>query len=182
MTTTVREAQTAPPAEPSPWLDIADELERIAADLRTLVGEPAPGLVAFDIQPHNADRGSGTVTVKNRPATIAAVDAVALALLGRPAKTEAVGSSAFHHRAGGSRGAIKVGVYTSVADPALVDPDEEIERLRAEVARLRAERTVDDESDSRSGWRDESTGLVSGGLVPNCPTCGGDHHAIEPCR
>src|SRR6185369_13755223 len=32
------------------------------------------------------------------------------------------------------------------------------------------------------GWNDESTGLVSGGLVPNCPTCGGDHQTVEPCR
>lgn len=32
------------------------------------------------------------------------------------------------------------------------------------------------------GWRDEATGLVSGGLVPSCPTCGGDHHTAEPCR
>lgn len=32
------------------------------------------------------------------------------------------------------------------------------------------------------GWLDDATGLVSGGLVPNCPTCGGQHHTIEPCR
>lgn len=31
-------------------------------------------------------------------------------------------------------------------------------------------------------WLNEEIGLVSGGLVPNCPTCGGDHHTVEPCR
>ena len=35
---------------------------------------------------------------------------------------------------------------------------------------------------AETGWRDEATGLVSGGLVPNCPTCDGDHHTVEPCR
>lgn len=38
------------------------------------------------------------------------------------------------------------------------------------------------ERDESGGWRDESTGLTSGGLVPNCPRCGGDHHTVEPCR
>jgi len=37
-------------------------------------------------------------------------------------------------------------------------------------------------SDIPTSWSDEATGLVSGGLVPNCPTCGGDHHTVEPCR
>lgn len=32
------------------------------------------------------------------------------------------------------------------------------------------------------GWSDAETGLTSGGLMPNCPTCGGDHHTVEPCR
>jgi hypothetical protein len=36
--------------------------------------------------------------------------------------------------------------------------------------------------EAEPGWQDEATGLVSGGLVPNCPTCGNDHHTVEPCR
>lgn len=38
------------------------------------------------------------------------------------------------------------------------------------------------DGDEADGWRDDATGLTSGGLVPNCPTCGGDHHTVEPCR
>jgi fumarate hydratase class II len=123
--------------DPSPWLDIAAELRRIADDVETLAGEPAPGLFSIDIQPHNAD-GCGVDTAKNRPVTQAAVDAVAQALIGKVGVTEHMVGSAFHHKAYGQRGAIKVGIYQSVAGPDAVDPEQEIERLRARVAELEA--------------------------------------------
>jgi hypothetical protein len=127
---------TEPTVQPDRWADIADELERIAKDVRGLVGQPAPGLVSLSIQPYNADR-LGKPTAKGRPATVAAVDAVATALLGKPGATYDV-SGGFHHGVHGESGPISVGVYTSVAAPDAVDPEEEIARLRAEVEQLRA--------------------------------------------
>lgn len=121
---------------PDPWDAIADELERIAKDVRALVGEPAPGCFDINIQPRNAD-GYGKNTVKNRPATAAATDAIAKALLGKPSTDVKMGDGSFHRNAAGRRGRIGVAVYTSIADPDAVDPDEEIARLRAEVEQLR---------------------------------------------
>jgi hypothetical protein len=135
---TVREPETTTPVEPSPWLDLAAELHRIADDLETLVGEPALQQVTLHIQPHNAD-GYQKKTAANRPATIAAVDAVAVALLGKPAETKRMSDGVFfHHGVGGTRGPVKVDIYTSVADPDAVDSEQEIARLRAENERLRA--------------------------------------------
>jgi hypothetical protein len=232
---TVRETQPAPPAEPSPWLDLAAEFRRVADDLETLVGEPAPGLVSIDIQPQSKLGRHRPPRVQDRAEIAAAVDRVAVALLGRAAATKRMGSTGntFHHTVDGERGTIGLNIYQAVADPNLVDPAEEIARLRAENERLRAEAAgqtaradadqlglnytrADDEADEpttggdqarevlavapvsparvplhygvvddkapETDWYDETTGLVSGGLVPNCPTCGDSHHTVEPCR
>jgi hypothetical protein len=121
----------------NPWRALAAELRSIANVFETLVDQPAPRRVALNIQPYNADEYRG-VTAKNRPATIAAVDAVAVALLGRPAETERMGDGYYHHTLSGTCGPLDVAVYQVVADPRVVDPEEEIERLRARVAELEA--------------------------------------------
>lgn len=118
------------------WADIAEELHRIADDLHNLIGQPVPGLFALNIQPHNADAYRAN-TVKGRPITVAAVDAVANVLLGKAAESYPCGGG-FHHGVDGKRGRVTVQIYTSVADPDAVDPEEEITRLRAEVAELRS--------------------------------------------
>jgi hypothetical protein len=121
----------------NPWRALAAELRSIANACDTLTDQPAPALVSLNIQPHSADDYRG-VTAKNRPATIAAVDAVAVALLGRPAETERMGDGSYHHTLRRTYGPIDVSVYQSIADPAAVDPVQEIERLRARVAELEA--------------------------------------------
>jgi len=126
------------PSEPSPWLDIADELEKIAEDARALAGEPAPACFSIIVQPKNPDPYPQH-TAKSRPKVIAAVDAIAHALLGKPSADRRMGDGSYHRDASGRRGAIDIATYTSVADPAAVDPEQEIARLRAENEQLRAE-------------------------------------------
>jgi hypothetical protein len=126
------------PSEPDAWADIAVELEKIAADCRDLIGQPAPGLFAIDLHP---SRITYPPAPKERAATVDAVDTVALVLLGKKAETKRMEGGAFHHTTRGRRGPIELSIYNAVADPALVDPAEEIARLRAEVAELKAKQT-----------------------------------------
>jgi hypothetical protein len=118
---------------------IAAELRRIADDVEGLVGEPAPRMFSLNIQPFNAD-GIGANTAKGRPATVAAVDAVGMALLGKAGRTHRLSGGSFHHSVHGDRGPINFSIYQSVADPEVVDRDEEIALLRARVAELEAGR------------------------------------------
>lgn len=131
--------QNLPAAEPvsEPWAEIAAELHRIADDLLTLIGEPAPCMVAVNIQPYTPDQ-IDRAQVKHRAATVSAVDAVTEALVGKAATTYPLSGGSFHHGVRGDRGRIELGIYQSVADPQAVDADEEIARLRARVAELEA--------------------------------------------
>lgn len=124
-----------PPGEPSPWLDIADELERIAADCRDLVGEPAPSLFYVSVQPGRPDD----------PERAKRIDAAARVLLNKRAETERNGLGSSHYSARGHRGPIGLSVHGNVADPE--DPGAELERLREENARLRAAAGLDHSRD-----------------------------------
>lgn len=105
--------------------DVAEELHRIADDLAALAADhPAPSFICLEFQP-------GKICA---PEAAAEVDAIATALLGRPAQTEQVVSGIYHHRVAGLRGPIQLSIYQRVASP----EDSELERLRAENARLRA--------------------------------------------
>lgn len=116
-------------SEPSPWLDIADELEKIAEDLRALAGEPGPAQFAIHIQPKSY----------NKPETPAAVDAITEALLARPGETTLLPGGIYHHRADGERGPVSLKVYGRVPQPEIAGAAEELAQLRAENERLRAE-------------------------------------------
>jgi hypothetical protein len=124
---------------PDPWAAIAAELRRIADDAEKLAGEPAPRMFSLNIQPFNAD-GIGASTAKGRPATVAAVDAVGMALVNKTGQTHRLSGGSFHHSVDGQRGPIIFSIYQSVADPEAVDKDEEIKRLRSRVAELEADR------------------------------------------
>lgn len=155
----------SPVSEPSVWADIAAELRRVADEIETLlVAEPAPSSFQLNIQPHNADR-IGKPTVKGRPATVAAVDAVSGALLGKDAETYSV-SGGFHHGRHGGRGPVSLAIYTSVVSPDAVDPDEEIAQLRAENERLRAALPGDPTGQSYSRADDGELPQPSAGRVP----------------
>lgn len=120
-----------------PWADIAAELHKLADDVLALVGEPAPACFDISIQPRNPDSYLRSL-VKNRPAIIATVDAIAMALLDKPSEDHRMSDGTFHRDAKGRRGRISVSILTSIADPNAVDPEQEIARLRAENAELRA--------------------------------------------
>jgi hypothetical protein len=131
--------QTVTPeaAKSDPWAEIADELERIARDCRDLVGEPAPCTFYLGVQPYTPTP-IARAAIESRPAAVAAVDAVSVALLGHPAKTERMSSGTFHHTTKGDRGPIHLDIYQQVADPDADERDAELARLRAEVEQLRA--------------------------------------------
>lgn len=152
------------PSEPSVWADIAAELRRLANDVDDLIGQPAPRQFAINIQPHCGP--SHPPVPKERAETVAAVDTVSLVLLGRPAETRPMSGGSFHHHAYGERGPIKLGVYQGVADPAAVDPDEEIARLRAENDKLRAELGGEDPTGLTYGRDPEADPQPAAGCVP----------------
>jgi hypothetical protein len=117
---------------PDAWTQFAAELRRIAADAEKLVGSPAPLYLNLSIHPFTP-RSTDRANPEARAETVAAVDEVAIALLGRPAATRKMGSGAFHHTISGNRGPIGISILQEVADPAAVDKDAEPERLRAEL-------------------------------------------------
>jgi hypothetical protein len=112
------------------YAEIAAELHRMADDLNTLAGNdlPKPWL-NLNIQPHG----------HTDEQIITAVDAVAGVLIGKPGRTMAMSDGdTYHHDAHGYRGPISVGVYNRVSNPATRERDAAVERLRAELAALRA--------------------------------------------
>lgn len=121
--------------EPSVWADISAELHKLAEDVLTLVGEPAPHHFGIDILTHNPTH-RGPDTAESRPVTIAAVDAAGVALLGKPGEVNAFPGGICHYEAKGQRGPIDISVFQSVARSD--DRDAELARLRAENEQLRA--------------------------------------------
>jgi hypothetical protein len=100
--------------QPDAWAAIANELERIAADLRKLVGHAPPGLFSIDVQPFGEVHHPPIP--EQRDETIQAVDDVATVLFGAVAQTkEMSGGKAFHHSTSGRRGKILVSVYQAIA-------------------------------------------------------------------
>jgi hypothetical protein len=151
------------PNEPSVWADIAAELRKIADDCLDLIGQPAPGCFDIDIHPL---RISHPPVLKERAATIEGIDTVAFVLLGKKAETREMSGGSFHHTAKGRRGPITFSIYNAVADPAAVDPDEEIARLRAENEKLRAELGVEDPTGLTYGRDPEADPQPAAGRVP----------------
>jgi hypothetical protein len=124
---------------PDPWAAIAAELRRIADDAEKLIGTPPPAMVAFDMQPYA--EVSHPPKPAQREAIIDVVDAAANAFLGKDARTQKMSDGkSFHHTAAGRRGLISLSIYQAIADPDIEDPQQELERLRARVAELEADR------------------------------------------
>lgn len=111
--------------EPPGWLEIAAELHSLANDVEKLADEPAPSCFQIHIQPK----------AWNNAAAVAAVDAIALALLGKRGKTRLMGDGVYHRDAGDNRGPIWVHTYRQVPEPHTA----EIARLEARIAELRAQ-------------------------------------------
>jgi hypothetical protein len=114
-------------SEPSVWLDIAEELRKLARDCENLVGEPGPSMFELNVQPRP----------HNNVEALAAVDTIALGLLGKRAETKDMGGGTYHRTISAQRGPVGVAVFRRVPDPAAVDPTEELTRLREENERLR---------------------------------------------
>ena len=100
------------------------ELRRIADALETVPAGFGPSYVGLSI---HAGRS-------NQTASIAAVDAVAMAVIGKVGTTQRMGNGTYHHDASSYSGPVDVGIFQRVPSPA----DSELERLRAEVEALKA--------------------------------------------
>lgn len=117
---------------PTGYAVLAAELERIAAAIRDLPGAPSHMSVDIHAAPQDATRDQ----------TIAEVDTVATAVFGKPGETELMSNGGYHHGARewkrfGRRCSVNVNIYQALPK---VDPkDAEIERLKAENAKLHAE-------------------------------------------
>jgi hypothetical protein len=109
---------------------IADELERIATDLRSVehIELPEPRLFCLDIQPG----GSTDAEITE------AIDALGTALLGKKGKDGTVSGDRPWYSVAGYRGSIKVNAYRELAKTD--ERDAELARLRAEIEQLLAER------------------------------------------
>ena len=161
---------------------IAEELHRIADDFAKAAHHelPEPRLVALHIQPGGrADRADDEV--------IAAVDALGAAIAGKPGSAERMSDGTYHYEAGCQRGPIAFKVYREIsaarvermaASQVLADKEAELNRLRAEVEKLRAEsglsysREVDDPTPVSPGHPPLHFGAMvdSGELIDETPS------------
>jgi hypothetical protein len=107
---------------------VADSLRRVADALAGLDPADLAGLyVHVNMQP--GDRAA------SEAAKMATIDAVANAVLGKPAETRELSPGTYHHTvAGHLPGAVHVSIYNSVTNPAERELHAELERLRAELA------------------------------------------------
>lgn len=132
-------------AKPDPFADLVRELHVVAADLSDLIGSglPKPPHFELNIQPGadvlNADRDDDE--------TARSVDAIAMALLGKPAEPQLMAAGDYFYLVSGQRGPIGVEIYQSIstewvekrqAAVVLAAKEAELAKLRAEVAELRA--------------------------------------------
>src|SRR6266508_2105127 len=111
------------------YADLATELHAIADDLAGLAGRDLPELyLSIHMQPR----------VQGDEAKIAAVDALAVALVGAPGQTVQLSGGSYHHRFNGRRGPVSIDGLQQVTPPEQQALQEEIERARAELERLRS--------------------------------------------
>lgn len=146
-------APAVSPDQPDHFAEIAAELRRAADDIETLVGSglPKPNHVALDIHP------GGPRLDRDDDRTARAVDALGLALLGKPGTANKMYDDTYHYGTESTqRGPIKVHVYDSVSTAwavkretadSLAAKEAELERLRAEVTALRAAAALQPDAD-----------------------------------
>jgi hypothetical protein len=113
--------------EPNGYEAVVAELRRIADALETVPPGFGPEYSSFSI--HAGRHGTAAAAV--------AVDAVAMAVLGKPGKTQRMSSGTYHHGADGPFTPINVKVFQQVPGPEA----SELELLRARVAELEAQRS-----------------------------------------
>jgi hypothetical protein len=108
---------------------IAADLRRIA-DMFDTITDPMPDFyVGITMQPH---------TLNNDAETIRVVDAVGQAVAGENGASQLMGDRTYHYDLSTQVGCVNVDVYTSISSPAAREQAAELERLRAELARLKA--------------------------------------------
>lgn len=137
LTTATPATTTTEPAREG-WVEVAAELHRLADAIATVRG----GDLA---QPHVELRITtklGGLTPDVCAVKVATVDAVALAVLDRPGAIVETGPTHdwVYHKAEAIGGPVEVEVFELITDPRVQETQSEVERLRAELAELRAER------------------------------------------
>jgi hypothetical protein len=118
--------------EPNGYEAVVAELRRIADALETVPPGFGPEYTSFSI--HAGKHGKAAAAV--------AVDAVAMAVLGKSGKTERMSGGTYHHGASGPFAPINVKVFQQVPGPEA----SELEQLRARVAELEAAQPVSEAS------------------------------------
>jgi hypothetical protein len=112
------------------YTSVAAELHAIADAVAGLAGRGLPEAnVTLRVWPHGDDDATST----------AAIDAVGTAVLGRGGAPLRMPDGSYHHDVRGRRGPVEVTAYHDIEAPERRALREEIERSRAELARLRAE-------------------------------------------
>jgi hypothetical protein len=110
---------------------LASDLRRVADALDTVADLElqADPYVTLGVQPGGTD------------AEIAArTDAIGKALFGKLGAAKRMGGNTWHYAAEGRFGLVQVDVYDGIADPETPAREAELERLRARVAELEADR------------------------------------------
>jgi hypothetical protein len=139
------------------YSELAETLHGIADDVAGLAGTGLEPLVhaGLTFLPQH------TLTDEEK---VAAIDAVATALLGKPGALQKLNAGGYHHHVDGWRGAVEISVFSAVSGPEDRAKDEEIARLRAEVARLTG-RIVEDTAETLTPGRNDVDPLTGGSLA-----------------
>jgi hypothetical protein len=160
---------------------VVAELRRVADAIDAMpVGDLALPVVELKISTRLYERIPAVDAVK-----IATVDAVAMAVLGRAAQTEATSQDWMYHIAMEQRGPVNVKVWEIIADPKVRERESELERLRAEVAELRAAVHHDDLTPDEIRDGDDSAGIPmdprpAAGRARRSCDCGATHSNRRP--
>ncbi len=115
------------------YQQLAQALREIAGHLADFAGHNMPPLsVHLDILTGLPDDAADQVKM-------ATIDAVSLALVGKTGETRKLSNSTYHYNGRGHVGPVFVNVFDAIASPDQRVKDEEIARLRAELAQVRGE-------------------------------------------
>ncbi len=147
------------------------QAQEIAAALRQIADAVEP----LDLPTMYAGLTLTTTGVTDDAVKVAAIDAVAVAVAGKPGSTRAIAGGVFHHESGSRVGVVRVTAFDQVASPEERARVAELAELRAKVAELEAAK-----AGLEAHWRiyrDAKTGAPVAVCVPDS-----DYPHYDPTR